>query len=148
MTYHPDVLAAHAEFGGDLETMQALYDRPDHLATIARLRADNERLRKERDFEQSSRLTSEAQLGVLIENTTSRALAAKARAEKAVTLLTKASVALEQFAAIGDMLTLAGATSDDEIELSGEELRPALLAAAIVKKEIDAFLPKESADAD
>lgn len=42
--FHPDVLAAHAEFGGDPESMQALYDRPDHLATITRLTAANKAL--------------------------------------------------------------------------------------------------------
>lgn len=49
MTFHPDVLAVHAQFGGDLESMQALYDRPDHLATIARLSAELARARAERD---------------------------------------------------------------------------------------------------
>lgn len=29
MNFHPDVLAAHAEFGGDLESMQKLYEYPD-----------------------------------------------------------------------------------------------------------------------
>lgn len=42
--FHPDVLAVHAEFGGDLNAMQALYDRPDHLTRIAELEAENERL--------------------------------------------------------------------------------------------------------
>ncbi len=49
MNFHPDVLAAHAQFGGDLESMQALYDRPDHVAEIARLQEQVEALRKERD---------------------------------------------------------------------------------------------------
>lgn len=44
MKFHPDVLAVHAEFGGDSPAMQALYDRPDHLARIAELAAENERL--------------------------------------------------------------------------------------------------------
>jgi hypothetical protein len=39
MKFHPDVLAVHAEFGGDLQSMQALYDRPDHIARIAALEA-------------------------------------------------------------------------------------------------------------
>lgn len=39
MKFHPDVLAAHAEFGGDLQSMQALYDHPDHIARIAALEA-------------------------------------------------------------------------------------------------------------
>lgn len=45
MKFHPDVLAAHAEFGGELEAMQALYDRPDYVARIAELEAKVERLR-------------------------------------------------------------------------------------------------------
>ena len=49
MTYHPDVLAAHAEFGGDLEAMQALYDRPDHEKTITRLEREKEELRAQSD---------------------------------------------------------------------------------------------------
>lgn len=43
MKFHPDVLAAHAEFGGDLNAMQALYDRPVNLARIAELEAENVR---------------------------------------------------------------------------------------------------------
>lgn len=38
--------------------------------------------------------------------------------------------ALKPFARIGRMLIMAGAKQEDEVELSGEELRPALLAAA------------------
>jgi hypothetical protein len=49
MRFHPDVLAAHAQFGGDLESMQKLYDHHDCEATIATLRAENEQLRRERD---------------------------------------------------------------------------------------------------
>jgi len=37
MVIHPNVLAAHAQFGGDLRSMQAMYDRPDHLAKIKEL---------------------------------------------------------------------------------------------------------------
>lgn len=40
MNFHPDVLAAHAEFGGDLESMQKLYEYPDLKAEVERLRAD------------------------------------------------------------------------------------------------------------
>lgn len=39
MKFHPDVLAAHTEFGGELEAMKALYDRPDHLALKAAMEA-------------------------------------------------------------------------------------------------------------
>ena len=39
MNFHPDVLAAHAEFGGDLESMQKLYEYPDLKAEVERLRA-------------------------------------------------------------------------------------------------------------
>jgi hypothetical protein len=39
MRIHPDVLAAHAQFGGDLETMQKAYEHPDLVAEVARLRA-------------------------------------------------------------------------------------------------------------
>lgn len=39
MKFHPDILAAHAQFGGDLPSMQAIYDRPDHVARIAALEA-------------------------------------------------------------------------------------------------------------
>ncbi len=35
--YHPDILKAHAEFGGDLDAMQAMYDRPAHLKMIGEL---------------------------------------------------------------------------------------------------------------
>lgn len=38
MNFHPDVLAAHAQFGGDLESMQKLYDYPDLKAEVERLR--------------------------------------------------------------------------------------------------------------
>jgi hypothetical protein len=39
MKIHPDVLAAHAQFGGDLELMQKAYEHPDLVAEVARLRA-------------------------------------------------------------------------------------------------------------
>lgn len=39
MKFHPDVLAAHAQFGGDLECMQMCYEYPDLKAEIERLRA-------------------------------------------------------------------------------------------------------------
>ena len=39
MKIHPDVLAAHAQFGGDLELMQKAYEHPDLVAEITRLRA-------------------------------------------------------------------------------------------------------------
>lgn len=39
MILHPDVLAAHAEFGGDLESMQKLYEYPDLKAEVERLRS-------------------------------------------------------------------------------------------------------------
>ncbi len=39
MNIHPDVLAAHAQFGGDLETMQKAYEYTDLVATCERLRA-------------------------------------------------------------------------------------------------------------
>ncbi len=54
MNFHPDVLAVHAQFGGDLESMQALYDRPGHVAEIARLQEQVETLRKERDEARAS----------------------------------------------------------------------------------------------
>lgn len=38
MNFHPDVLAAHAEFGGDLESMQKLYDYPDLKDANAKMR--------------------------------------------------------------------------------------------------------------
>lgn len=34
--FHPDVLAAHAQFGGDLEGMQKCYDWYDLKKTVAR----------------------------------------------------------------------------------------------------------------
>lgn len=37
MEYHPDVLAAHTQFGGDLPSMQALYDWPIHKRMIREL---------------------------------------------------------------------------------------------------------------
>lgn len=40
MIFHPDVLAAHAEFGGDLESMQKLYEYPELKAEVERLRAE------------------------------------------------------------------------------------------------------------
>lgn len=40
MKIHPDVLAAHAQFGGDLESMQRLYDSYDHAAEITTLRKE------------------------------------------------------------------------------------------------------------
>lgn len=42
---HPDVLAAHAQFGGDILSMQAMYDRPKHLARIKELEKENTKLR-------------------------------------------------------------------------------------------------------
>jgi len=39
MNIHPDVLAAHAEFGGDLESMQKLYEYPDLKAEVESLRS-------------------------------------------------------------------------------------------------------------
>lgn len=61
MTYHPDVLAAHAEFGGDLEAMQALYDRPDHISRIAELAAENARMRKDlHSYEMTMKAIEEA----------------------------------------------------------------------------------------
>lgn len=41
MIIHPDVLAAHAEFGGDLESMQKCYDycSPDVLVRLVELTA-------------------------------------------------------------------------------------------------------------
>jgi len=70
MKYHPDVLAAHTEFGGDLQAMQALYDRPDHTARIATLEAqlaelaaENERLKQEAaEWEVIARAKSEEAL--------------------------------------------------------------------------------------
>ena len=47
MKFHPDVLAAHAEFGGDLETMQKLYDYPDLVSRISQQDAELDRLRRE-----------------------------------------------------------------------------------------------------
>ena len=38
MIIHPDVLAAHAEFGGDLELMQKAYEWSELKAEIERLR--------------------------------------------------------------------------------------------------------------
>ena len=39
MKFHPDVTAAHAEFGGDLELMQKCYEYPDLKSEVVRLRA-------------------------------------------------------------------------------------------------------------
>jgi len=44
---HPDVLAAHAQFGGDLLSMQAMYDRPIHLAKIKSLEQEIEELKNQ-----------------------------------------------------------------------------------------------------
>ena len=44
MNFHPDVLAAHAQFGGDLESMQKCYDWPDLNAKIAALEKENAEL--------------------------------------------------------------------------------------------------------
>lgn len=38
MNFHPDVLAAHAEFGGDLESMQKLYEYAELKEANARMR--------------------------------------------------------------------------------------------------------------
>ena len=38
MNFHPDVLAAHAEFGGDLESMQKCYEWHDLKEDAAKLR--------------------------------------------------------------------------------------------------------------
>lgn len=46
MNFHPDVLAAHAQFGGDLVSMQKLYDYPELKGEIDRLRQENDALRK------------------------------------------------------------------------------------------------------
>jgi hypothetical protein len=69
MKFHPDVLAAHAQFGGDLQSMQALYDRPDHIARIAALEAQLEHVTKklnlaiaERDFWREADVNSQKQL--------------------------------------------------------------------------------------
>lgn len=37
MNFHPDVLAAHAQFGGDLESMQKLYEYPGLVSRIEQL---------------------------------------------------------------------------------------------------------------
>lgn len=37
MRIHPDILAAHAQFGGDLESMQKLYAYPDILKALKNL---------------------------------------------------------------------------------------------------------------
>lgn len=39
MNFHPDVLAAHAQFGGDLISMQKLYEYADLKAEVEQLRA-------------------------------------------------------------------------------------------------------------
>jgi predicted nuclease with TOPRIM domain len=56
MKIHPDVLAAHAEFGGDLESMQRCYEWYDLKTEITSLRSslkesreENDRLKGERD---------------------------------------------------------------------------------------------------
>lgn len=43
MKIHPDVLAAHAEFGGDLESMQKCFEWYDLRSDVVRLSASNER---------------------------------------------------------------------------------------------------------
>jgi hypothetical protein len=40
MNFHPDVLAAHAQFGGDLESMQKLYEYPDLIAAARQMVSD------------------------------------------------------------------------------------------------------------
>ena len=52
-------------------------------------------------------------------------------------LLLKASVGFEPFSEVGNAMTFAGVTANDEIELAGERLRPALVAAVTIKREID-----------
>lgn len=43
MNIHPDVLASHAQFGGDLELMQKAYEWHDLKAEIELIRVDAER---------------------------------------------------------------------------------------------------------
>ena len=50
MNFHPDVLAAHAEFGGDLETMQKLYDYPELERRAKDAEAELARFRSERSY--------------------------------------------------------------------------------------------------
>lgn len=112
-------------------------------ATISRLTADNEALRKERDGWKSQCLKAEfdhGELGRLTDKYKARADALAQEVERLREAAFKGSVALESFAEIGQMLSLTGATNSDEIELSGEQLRPALIAAALAKKAIDAAL--------
>jgi hypothetical protein len=40
MNFHPDVLVAHAQFGGDLESMQKLYEYPDLIAAARQMLSD------------------------------------------------------------------------------------------------------------
>lgn len=89
MIIHPDVLAAHAQFGGDLESMQMLYEHPDLKAEIARLRAENATLRAERDEARLSAQTIGDQLGIEID-----------RLQRA--LLDKRKQVLEEAAKIAD----------------------------------------------
>lgn len=117
---------------------------PEFVTTdTGRLAADNEALRKERDGWKSQCLKAEfdhGELGRLTDKYKARADALAQQVERLRALLIRASVSLESFAEIGSMLSLAGATEADEVEVSGDQLRPALIAAKTVKVEIDAAL--------
>lgn len=107
--FHPDVLAAHAQFGGDLRAMQALYDRPDHLARIAALEAKLAEVTRERD---------EAKLNLLKE--TAEALcfiAQRDRARKAVrTLATQKRDLRKRAAALeAEIARLKQAVADERL---------------------------------
>lgn len=105
---------------------------------------------KERDrFREQAALECEAQVFAKYEaeKFIVRTNAAEARAdalaqevERLKVLLIRASVGLEPFAKISSMLSFAGATETDEVELSGDQLRAALIAAQTIKAEIDAAL--------
>ena len=58
MKFHPDVLAAHAQFGGDLESMQKLYDLPDAIAAKDREIADT----RQRTIEECAKVADEAEV--------------------------------------------------------------------------------------
>lgn len=56
MKFHPDVLAAHAQFGGDLETMQRCYEWYDLKSEIESLRSRAEKAEAElRDARETNR---------------------------------------------------------------------------------------------
>ena len=112
MNIHPDVLAAHAQFGGDLELMQKAYEHPDLVVRLSdaeeRIRELEEMLKEERErgdriagdwftFCEDMEVKPDTQEAVAYELKADFSNL-RARAEAAEALLKEAGEALEPFA--------------------------------------------------